>query len=61
METLVGLLLLAVGVNIGMQINGFKPRRKIEDKPEVNDKQKELDEHFEGLLNYDTTQAYRGR
>ena len=61
METLVGLLLLAVGVNIGMQINGFKPRRKTVDKPEVNDKQKELDEHFEGLLNYDTTQAYRGR
>lgn len=60
METLVGLLLLAVGVNIGMQINGFKPRKKAQTE-QSDEKQRQLDEHFEGLLNYDTTQAYRGR
>lgn len=62
METLVGLLLLAVGINIGMQVGGvkFKKTQIKEPDPEQLEKQKTLDDHFEGLLNYDASQAYRG-
>jgi hypothetical protein len=56
MEFLYG---LTIGLLVAVIIWQRKPKKEIE--VIEDEKQKEFEKHFEGLLNYDAHQAYRGR
>jgi hypothetical protein len=56
MEFLYG---LTIGLLVAVIIWQRKPKKQ--EEPIEDEKQKEFEKHFEGLLNYDAHQAYRGR